>query len=70
MAVTLSKNLGGLTMKKILALALALIMVFSMVACGGSKEPKISVFWYDEADVYLRSVRTALNKELDALGVA
>jgi len=57
-------------MKKILALALALIMVFSMVACGGSKEPKISVFWYDESDVYLSSVRTALNGELDKLGVA
>ena len=56
-------------MKKILALALVLIMVLSMAACGGSKEPKISVFWYDEADVYLSSVRTALNKELDALGI-
>ena len=57
-------------MKKILALALVLVMVLGMVACGGSKEPKISVFWYDESDVYLSSVRTALNKELDALGVA
>ena len=56
-------------MKKILALALALIMVFSMVACGGPKEPQISVFWYDESDVYLSSVRTALNAELDKLGI-
>ena len=57
-------------MKKILAFVLVLVMVLGMVACGGPKEPKISVFWYDEADVYLSSVRTALNKELDALGVA
>ncbi len=30
---------------------------------------KVSVFWYEESDVYLSSVRDALNKELDALGV-
>ena len=56
-------------MKKILALVLALVMVLGMVACGGSKEPQISVFWYDESDVYLSSVRTALNAELDKLGI-
>ena len=57
-------------MKRILALVLAAMMVLGMAACGGSGELKISVFWYDESDVYLSSVRTALNKELDALGVA
>ena len=57
-------------MKRILALVLAVVLVMSMVACGGPKEPKISVFWYDESDVYLSSVRTALNGELDKLGVA
>ncbi len=59
-------------MKKILAIALAIVMVFGLVACGGnggSKATKISVFWYDESDVYLSSVRTALNAELDALEV-
>ena len=30
---------------------------------------KVSVFWYDESDVYLSTVRDALNKELDAAGV-
>ena len=50
-------------------MVLAIVMVLALAACGGPKEPKISVFWYDEADVYLSSVRTALNKELDALGV-
>ena len=59
-------------MKKIIALVLVLALALSLAACGGSgsKETKISVFWYEESDVYLSSVRTALNKELDALGVA
>ena len=61
-------------MKKILAIALALVMVLGLVACGSgdggsskSSGTKVSVFWYDESDVYLSSVRDALNKELDAL---
>ena len=64
-------------MKKILAIALAIIMVMGMVACGApagnggeAAATKVSVFWYDEADVYLASVRDALNKELEAAGVA
>ncbi len=57
-------------MKRILALLLAAVLVLGLAACGGSNEPQISVFWYDESDVYLSSVRTALNKELDALGIA
>ena len=68
-------------MKKLIALILALTMVLSLAACGGSEDKgssndggsasaaKVSVFWYDEADMYLGSVREALNKELDALGV-
>ena len=59
-------------MKKIIALVLVLALALTLAACGGSgpKETKVSVFWYEESDVYLSSVRTALNKELDALGVA
>ena len=67
-------------MKKILAIALALVMILGMVACGGNggnggeqgnaPATKVSVFWYDESDVYLSTVRDSLNKELDALGVA
>ena len=60
-------------MKKILALALALVMVLGLVACGGGEEKgelKVSVFWYDEADVYLSSVRAELNAELEKAGVA
>ena len=37
---------------------------------GSDSATKVSVFWYDESDVYLSSVRTELNEELDALGVA
>ena len=59
-------------MKKIIALVLVLALALTLAACGGSgsKETKVSVFWYEESDVYLSSVRTALNKELDALDVA
>ena len=58
-------------MKKILAIVLALALVLSLAACGGasSEEPKVSVFWYDEADVYLSTVRSELNKALDAAGL-
>ena len=58
-------------MKKLLAIALAIVMVFGLVACGSSSSgdaaTKVSVFWYDESDVYLSSVRTELNANLDAL---
>ncbi len=57
-------------MKKFMALLLAAAMMLTMAACGGdsgSDGTKVSVFWYDESDVYLSSVRTALNGELDKL---
>ena len=54
-------------MKKLFAIVLALTMVFALVACDGADdgELKVSVFWYDEADVYLSTVRAELNAELD-----
>ena len=64
-------------MKKILAIALALVMILGLCACGAAGEggaaggdTKVSVFWYDEADVYLSTVRAELNKALEAAGVA
>ena len=59
-------------MKKIIALALAMVMVLGLVACGGDKpaETKVSVFWYDEADVYLSTVRASLNEALETAGIA
>ena len=59
--------------KKLMALLLCLAMAATMlVGCGdaaGTGEVKASVFWYDEADVYLSSVRAALNSELEAAGI-
>ncbi len=64
--------------KKILAVLMTLAMTATLFAgCGGNTdaqgnadgELKVSVFWYDESDVYLSSVRTELNEELDGLGV-
>ena len=38
-------------------------------SASNSSDVKVTVFWYEESDVYLSSVRTALNNELDGLGV-
>jgi methyl-galactoside transport system substrate-binding protein len=65
-------------MKKLLSVLLALLMVLCLGACssgnGGGEQPKadaedVAVFWYTNADVYLSSVRAALNKALDGAGV-
>ena len=58
-------------MKKLFAIVLALALVLSLAACGGGSDAgtKVSVFWYDEADVYLSTVRAELNKALDAAGI-
>ena len=36
---------------------------------AASSDTKATVFWYEESDVYLSSVRTALNAELEAAGI-
>ena len=57
-------------MKRIITIALALIMVFSLVACNkGKDETSVEVFWYDESDIYLGSVRSELDKKFDELGI-
>lgn len=62
-------------MKKILALVLALSMIFCLAACGGGDEGggdaalNIGVFYYTYSDTYISSVRTAMDAELTALGV-
>ena len=52
-------------MKKIIALVLALVMVLSLAACGGSgakADGEVAVFWYTFGDTYLSSVRAAMNE--------
>ncbi len=60
-------------MKKLLAIILAVCMIFTFVACAGGEKGgddlKVSVFWYDEADVYLSTVRAELNAELEKAGI-
>ena len=38
-------------------------------AAPAADDAKVVVFWYDESDVYLGSVRDAMNKEFEALGI-
>ena len=60
-------------MKKILALLLALVMVFSLAACGeagsNAEGGEVAVFWYTFGDTYLSSVRAAMNASFEAAGV-
>ena len=65
-------------MKKFIAMVLCLAMVACLfVGCakddktpdGGDDGFKVGVFYYQFSDVYLSSVRTALNAKLDAAGV-
>ena len=61
--------------KRLMALLLCLAMTATLFAgcgektTGGDGNIKATVFWYEESDVYLSSVRTALNKELEAAGI-
>ena len=59
--------------KKLMALLLCLAMTATLFAgCGGGGDKgakDVTVFWYDESDVYLGSVRDALNKELEGAGL-
>ena len=65
-------------MKKILALLLALVMIFGLVGCGGGDSEgegdaavgEVAVFWYTFGDTYLSSVRAAMNEAFAAAGIA
>lgn len=65
-------------MKKLIAILLALVMAFGLVACGGSSDSEgdsaasggeVAVFWYTFGDTYLSSVRAAMNQAFDAAGI-
>ena len=65
-------------MKKLLSVLLAVLMVFTLAGCknGGNEggEPTtgaedVAVFWYTYSDVYLSSVRAAMNEAMDKAGL-
>ncbi len=60
-------------MKKILALLLVAVMLVGMTACGsgagGDEELNVGVFYYTFDDVYMSSVRAAIDAELTALNI-
>lgn len=56
-------------MKKLLALLLAMVMALGMVSAV-AEQGQVQVFWYTFADVYLTSVREALDAALTAKGIA
>ncbi len=46
------------------------LMLLSLVSCmGGSDEPKVAVFYYTYSDPYISTVRSSLDRELEALGI-
>ena len=61
-------------MKKIIAMLLAVVLCFGLVACGGGSDKpaeggEVAVFWYTFGDTYLSSVRAAMNEAFDAAGI-
>ena len=61
-------------MKKLLSLILSLVMVLGLAACGsegGNTDAKgeVSVFYYNFADTYISTVRTAMDGYLEGLGI-
>lgn len=56
-------------MKKIVAIAMALMLALTMVPAALA-EGDAYVFWYTFSDVYLSSVRSALNAALEEKGIA
>lgn len=64
-------------MKKIIALIMALVLVFALGACSigggnggnGGEDLKVGVFWYAYSDAFLSTVRTALDASLESAGI-
>ena len=58
-------------MKRVISLLLtvACLSLCTLVSCKGEDEPEVHVFYYTYSDTYISTVRTALNKRLDAAGI-
>ena len=65
-------------MKKLLSVLLAALMVLTLAGCNGSKSgndtpaatgEEVAVFWYTYSDVYLSSVRAAMNEAMNKAGL-
>ena len=58
-------------MKKLLALFLAVVMVFALgvTAHADAAPAKVAVFWYAFSDAYLSTVRAALDADLEEAGI-
>ena len=62
-------------MKKLFALLLAVCGAFSLTACGGTQSGgasamDVGVFYYDYSDVYISTVRNALDAMLQEAGIS
>lgn len=58
-------------LKKILALACAIIMAMTcLVGCGAKKNADVHVFYYTYSDPYISSVRSSLDKALGDAGLS
>lgn len=53
----------------ILSLGVALTALLGLVSCQDSRNGEISVFYYTNADTYISSVRTAMDKLLNSAGL-
>lgn len=60
-------------MKRVISLLLTVaclsLCLCTLVSCKGEDEPEVHVFYYTYSDTYISTVRTALNKRLDAAGI-
>lgn len=60
-------------MKKLFTLLMAVLLVFTLVGCNGDKPTAgaedVAVFWYTYSDVYLSSVRAAMNEAMNKAGL-
>ena len=68
----LQNHLEVYTMKKLIAILLAVVMVMAMAACAPAEDDgklNVGVFYYTYDDVYISSVRAALDAKWAEMGI-